>query len=70
MSQEPFILNGTVRDNLLFGLNDDLRNAEPTLTNALRKVDLESFFNQLQGLDTTIYENGANLSGVKNKDWL
>lgn len=63
MSQEPFILNGTVRDNLLFGSNDDLTYVESTLNDALRKVDLESFFIQLQGLDTIIDENGANLSG-------
>tara|TARA_B110001450_G_scaffold256423_1_gene286882 strand:- start:842 stop:2539 length:1698 start_codon:yes stop_codon:yes gene_type:complete len=63
MSQEPFILNGTVRDNLLFGSNDDLTYTESTLNDALRKVDLESFFIQLQGLDTIIDENGANLSG-------
>ena len=44
MSQEPFILNGTVRDNLLFGLNGDLHNDDATLNNALRKVDLKNFF--------------------------
>jgi ABC-type multidrug transport system fused ATPase/permease subunit len=63
MSQEPFILNGTVRENLLFGLNEELRNVADILQSALRKVDLEVFFDQAQGLDTVIDEDGANLSG-------
>lgn len=62
LSQNPFILTGTVRDNLLFGLND-VADFDETLNVALRHVDLENYFGNLEGLETVVQENGANLSG-------
>ena len=63
MSQEPFVLNGSVRDNLLYGISDEVTVDDAELNEALTKVDLETLFNQLNGLDTIINEDGANLSG-------
>lgn len=61
VSQEPFIFNGTLRDNLTLG------RPEATLTEvaaAARAAGLEAFIGQLpERYETRLGERGANLSG-------
>jgi|GEM_PF-1075552 len=61
--QEGFVLNGTVRDNLLFGLAA----ADVSEARLQRAVDLAAFRPDISrfeaGLDTELGENGVNLSG-------
>jgi len=63
MSQEPFILNGTVKENLLFGIEDNVNIKDEVFIQALKNVDLWVLFSESQGLKTIIQEDGANLSG-------
>lgn len=53
------IFKGTLRDNLDF--YHQYRDEELYL--ALKKVSLDQYFKQLEGLDTLILEAGSNLSG-------
>jgi ABC-type multidrug transport system fused ATPase/permease subunit len=61
VSQEAFILNGSLLENLKFG-NDDLTNAE--IDQALRATCFEEDLKSMPGgLQTEIGEKGINLSG-------
>ncbi len=53
----PFIMKGTLRDNLMSQQSDDV------LWAALKEVSLDEFFKQQNGLETLILESGSNLSG-------
>lgn len=60
ISHNSFLFKGSVRDNLLMGkpgAKDD------ELWPALRKVKLEAFLREQQGLDTAVGEAGGNFSG-------
>ena len=60
ISHNSFLFKGSVRDNLLMGkpgAKDD------ELWSALRKVNLEAFLREQQGLDTAVGEAGGNFSG-------
>lgn len=59
ITHEPMIFKGTLRDNLDF--YHQYRDEELYL--ALKKVSLDQYFKQLEGLDTLILEAGSNLSG-------
>lgn len=60
--QESFILSGTIKENLFFGLNTIPNEKE--LEEVLKNVYLWEFIKNLPlGLDTYLEENGANLSG-------
>lgn len=59
ITHEPMIFKGTLRDNLDF--YHQYRDEELYL--ALKKVSLDQYFKQLEGLDTLILETGSNLSG-------
>jgi ABC-type multidrug transport system fused ATPase/permease subunit len=61
VSQEPYVISGTVRDNLLLGQPDhlpDLRLAE-----ALDQVGLLAELGGVAGLDAVVGEDGQGLSG-------
>lgn len=59
--QEAYILNGSVRENLLFGREDI---SETEVAHALAVTSLESDVSQMPGgLDAEIGERGINLSG-------
>jgi ATP-binding cassette, subfamily C (CFTR/MRP), member 1 len=59
-SQQPWILNATVRENIICGLPLD----EELLETAIRAASLRSDLKILSaGLDTEIGEKGINLSG-------
>jgi ATP-binding cassette, subfamily C, bacteriocin exporter len=61
VSQDPFILNGTLRDNIALGAPDaDLND----VIAAARSAGLEDFINELpERYETMLGERGANLSG-------
>lgn len=61
MSQKFYIIDGTVRENILFG-NDECDKNE--LDKILEIVQLKDFINGLENnLDTIVDENGNNFSG-------
>lgn len=65
ISQEPFFLSATVRQNLEFGLNSQ---PDEKLWKALEDVNAKEFVQALpQGLDTLIGESGIQLSGGQSK---
>lgn len=60
VTQEPFLFNGTVRDNLLFGRADA---DETQLWAALAAANADDFVRRLsEGLDTIVGERGVKLS--------
>lgn len=62
VSQDVWLLNGTLRENLTFGLDRDAGDAE--LMAALADVELRDFVSGLRrGLDTEIGDRGVQLSG-------
>ena len=60
VAHNSYIFKGTVRDNLLMGRLDA---DDGELRAALEKVNLLSFLDAQQGLDTKLQERGSNLSG-------
>jgi ATP-binding cassette subfamily B protein len=61
VSQEPFIFNGTIQDNIALGCPDATANE---IVQAARTAGLEEFINGLpERYSTVIGERGANLSG-------
>lgn len=60
--QNPFLIAGTIRDNICYGLAQKVDDAE--ILAAAKKAYLLSFIAELpDGLDTVIAEGGSNLSG-------
>jgi len=62
VSQDVWLLNRTLRDNLVFGLSRSA--ADEELLGALEDVELRTFVEDLpQGLDTEVGDRGVRLSG-------
>ncbi|MCE7734094.1 MAG: ATP-binding cassette domain-containing protein [Candidatus Heimdallarchaeota archaeon] len=62
ISQEVFLWNGSIRENLLYGVEDQA-NAEEKLLEVLNQVDALDWINRLEkGLDTNVGERGNLLS--------
>ncbi len=60
VSQEPFLFNGTLRENLMYGR---LEATEPELEEAIRAAGCEAFIGRLpEGLETRVGERGVKLS--------
>jgi ATP-binding cassette subfamily B protein len=60
VSQECFLFNGTIRENLLFGRSDA---SEADIWNALKTANADRFVSRLpKGLDTGVGERGIRLS--------
>ena len=60
VSQEPFLFNGTIRDNVVFGRLDA---TEEEIWEALRLANAEEFVRKLpHGLDAIVGERGVKLS--------
>ncbi len=58
--QEPYLFSGTIRDNIVFGMETDDRH----LNEAIQKAALEETISILpRGLDTQVGERGVILSG-------
>ena len=61
VSQETYLFNGTIRDNLLYAKPDA---TEEELIEACKKANIYDFIeNQEQGLDTMVGNRGLKLSG-------
>jgi ATP-binding cassette subfamily B protein len=61
--QEPFLFNGTVRDNILYGNEAYKLLDEEQLNKALHDADLESLVDRFEnGLDTKIVSGGDSMS--------
>jgi ATP-binding cassette subfamily B protein len=61
VTQEPFLFNGTVRENLLLAKRES---SEAQLWDALRAANADHFVNDLPDqLDTNVGERGVKLSG-------
>ena len=60
VSHNSYLLKGTVRDNLRMGKADA---SEKEMCDALKRVNLLSFLQAQQGLDTAVMEKGSNFSG-------
>ena len=61
VSQEAYIINGTLRENLQFG---QAQISDEQIMTAIRLASFENDFHQLSGgLETEIGEKGVNLSG-------
>ena len=60
ISHNSFLFKGSVRDNLLMGAPDA---DDEKLWDALKKVKLDAFVREQQGLDTAVNEAGGNFSG-------
>jgi len=60
VSQDTFLLNASIRDNILFGE----REVEDSLINAAKMADIDVFIESLpNGYETIVGENGVQLSG-------
>lgn len=60
VSQEPFLFNGTVRENILYG---DLNATEESLVRAATMANCHEFIQRLpQGYDSRVGERGVKLS--------
>lgn len=60
VEQEPYILSGTLKDNILFGLDYDEKRFEEVVEVCNLEHDFEIFN---RGADTEIGERGVNVSG-------
>lgn len=64
VNQEPVLFSGTIRDNILYGLNPNVNFTESHLEEAVRKAHVNEFSSQLpDGLDTLVGQRGVLLSG-------
>lgn len=60
--QNPFLIAGTIRDNICYGVNEEVPEAE--IEEAARKAYIYDFIDSLpERFDTLIAEGGGNLSG-------
>ena len=60
--QEPFIIAGTIKDNICYGLTEEVSMNE--VKEACKKADIEGFIENLpKKYNTKISEGGSNLSG-------
>lgn len=69
ITQEPLVFDGTVRENLLYGVgtqffmsNDDKKTDENPLQDAIEKSQCQFIYDLPHGLDTIIGERGVRLS--------
>jgi ATP-binding cassette subfamily B (MDR/TAP) protein 1 len=63
VAQEPYLFRGTIRENVLLGIEDDLINDE-TMYRACRDAGIHDFVTSLpDGYDTDIGTSGVALSG-------
>ncbi|XP_054730061.1 ATP-binding cassette sub-family B member 10, mitochondrial [Anastrepha obliqua] len=62
--QEPTLFSGTIRENILYGLNPGTTISEATFNDAIRKAHVDEFSSQLpNGLNTLVGQRGMMLSG-------
>ncbi|BFH68393.1 multidrug ABC transporter permease [Paenibacillus dendritiformis] len=62
VSQDTPIMEGSIKDNLVYGIKKDI--SDSIIFDALKSANLDSFVSSLpQGLDTEVGEKGIRLSG-------
>ncbi len=63
ITQEVFLWNDTIRNNLLYGLKDKSKDSNTLLQDVLSKIEVLDWITSLdKGLETTIGERGSKLS--------
>ena len=60
VAQRPWLLNGTLLDNIIFGQQEDHQKLQDTLESCALKQDMDSL---PSGVDTLVGEEGVQLSG-------
>ena len=61
VSQNPVLFNGTIKENITYGLK---QYSDEDVMNALHEANCDDFIESLpKGVDTMLDENGSNLSG-------
>lgn len=64
VSQEPALFSGSIRDNILYGLNPGIKVNELTLNRVIRKAHIREFTDRMpDGLNTLVGQRGTTLSG-------
>ncbi len=65
IAQQPQVLDGTIRDNLVYGLTDEERInvSDEELWTIMRLLKIDFGERLVQGLDTVVGKNGVKLSG-------
>lgn len=64
VSQEPVLFSGTIRSNILYGVDPGGDTSEERLQQVLDEANLQGFMRKLpQGLDTLVGQRGMMLSG-------
>ncbi|EDW27630.1 GL20384 [Drosophila persimilis] len=64
VSQEPVLFSGTIRENILYGVNPGEDQSEELLQRVVEEANIGQFTNNLpDGLDTLVGQRGMMLSG-------
>lgn len=64
VNQEPILFSGTIRDNILYGLNENETIDEEHFQRVIKEAHVDEFVKQLpQGLETMVGQRGMMLSG-------
>ncbi|KAG4076326.1 hypothetical protein HA402_005769 [Bradysia odoriphaga] len=64
VNQEPILFSGTIRDNILYGLNEGEEINEEHFQRVIREANVYEFVKQLpNGLETMVGQRGMMLSG-------
>lgn len=64
VNQEPILFSGTIRENILYGLNPGDKISENDFHKIILEAHVDEFITTLpQGLDTRVGQRGMMLSG-------
>lgn len=64
VNQEPVLFSGTIRDNILYGLDEDEKINEEDFQRVIKEAHVIEFVKQLpDGLNTLVGQRGIMLSG-------
>lgn len=64
VNQEPVLFSGTIRENILYGVNTGDEISEDDFQRVVREAHVDEFVKQLpKGLETTVGQRGMMLSG-------
>lgn len=64
VNQEPVLFSGTIRENILYGVNTGTEISEDDFQRAVREARVDEFIKQMpKGLETMVGQRGMMLSG-------
>lgn len=64
VNQEPVLFSGTIRENILYGVNTGEEITEEDFQRVVKEAHVDEFVKQLpNGLETTVGQRGMMLSG-------